>query len=74
MISKTLIVIIGVLLIFGALLYARSNKPSRNRAALDPILSENNPNIIGDGAWTSMPARYPQSSARVRKMHDPRGV
>lgn len=77
MILKTLIVIIGILVIFSALMYARSNKPSRNRMAhhaLAPILSENNPDVIGDGAWTSTPARYPQRSALVRKIHDPRGA
>jgi hypothetical protein len=74
MILKTLIVIIGILLLFSALMYARSNKPSRRVHIVEPITQSEH--VIGDGAcaWSSTPARYPQRSALVRKMNDPRGA
>lgn len=71
MILKSLIVILGITAIFCALLYVRSQKPSRRIITVDHFsLSDE---IIGDGAWVITAAEFP-SSGVLRKEPEPRGM
>ena len=71
MILKSIVVCAGIVLIFCAVLYVRSQKPSRRIIVVDQLTT--NEQIIGDGAWIITAAEFPPSGV-LRKEHEPRGM
>lgn len=72
MILKSLVVIVGFTLVFCAVLYVRSQKPSRNAMAVVDRY-EISDEVIGDGAWAITASEFP-SSGVLRKEPEPRGM
>ncbi len=73
--TKSLILIIGLTLVFCVILYVRSQKPSRRVLTVDP--PETSGHVIGDGAWAipptkvEYPQRFPQRSIlSIKKQRD----
>lgn len=71
MILKSIIIIIGITAILCAVLYVRSQKPSRRIIVVDQLTIDEQ--IIGDGAWIITAAEFPPSGV-LRKEPEPRGM
>lgn len=71
MIWKFLIVVFGVVVVIALVAYSHNQRQKRYLRILGPI--SEHPEVIGDGAWISQPAKYPDRFTNYREK-EPRGL
>lgn len=65
------IVVCAVVLVIAAVAYSHNQRQKRYIRILGPI--GEHPEVIGDGAWISAPAKYPEGFTNFRDK-EPRGM
>lgn len=65
MMFRFAIVILAVVLVIAAVAFSHNQRQKRYIRILGPI--DEHPEVIGDGAWISQPAKYPDRFVNYRE-------